>query len=42
MGVSILINLAAKEIMINTMDIFYQADLHADESSSTLKENRMK
>ena len=39
MGVSILTGLAAKEIVISTMGILYQADLHADESSDTLKEN---
>ena len=42
MGVSILTGLAAKEIVISTMGILYQADLHADESSDTLKENLIK
>jgi len=42
MGVSILTGLAAKEIVISTMGILYQADLHADESSNTLKENLVK
>lgn len=42
MGVSILTGLAAKEIVISTMGILYQADLHADESSDTLKENLVK
>ena len=42
MGVSILTGLAAKEIVISTMGILYQADLHPDESSDTLKENLVK
>ncbi len=42
MGVSILTGLAAKEIVISTMAILYQADLQADDSSETLKENLIK
>lgn len=37
MGVSILTGLAAKEIVISTMGILYQADTEVDESSETLK-----
>jgi len=39
MGVSILTGLAAKEIVISTMGILYQADAEADEKSNTLKKN---
>jgi ferrous iron transport protein B len=35
-GISIITGLAAKEIVVSTMGILYQADLHADESSGTL------
>ena len=42
MGVSILTGLAAKEIVVSTMGILYQADLKADETSGTLKDNLMK
>jgi len=42
MGVSILTGLAAKEIVVSTMGILYQADLHADETSGTLKDNLIK
>ncbi|HEY3389283.1 MAG TPA: ferrous iron transport protein B [Prolixibacteraceae bacterium] len=42
MGVSILTGLAAKEIVISTMGILYQADLHADETSGSLKESLIK
>ena len=36
MGVSILTGLAAKEIVVSTMGILYQADHEADETSETL------
>ena len=39
MGVSIISGLAAKEIVVSTMGILYQADLQADENSGTLKAN---
>ncbi|HNX87834.1 MAG TPA: ferrous iron transport protein B, partial [Paludibacteraceae bacterium] len=39
MGVSIITGLAAKEIVVSTMGILYQADLQADENSGTLKAN---
>lgn len=42
MGVSIITGLAAKEIVVSTMGILYQADLNADENSGTLKENIQK
>jgi len=38
MGVSIITGLAAKEIVVSTMGILYQADMKADENSGTLKE----
>jgi ferrous iron transport protein B len=38
MGVSILTGLAAKEIVVSTMGVLYQADASANESSETLKE----
>lgn len=38
MGVSIITGLAAKEIVVSTMGILYQADMAADEESETLKE----
>ena len=38
MGVSIITGLAAKEIVVSTMGILYQADMKADENSTTLKE----
>ena len=38
MGVSILTGLAAKEIVVSTMGVLYQADAQADESSETLKQ----
>ncbi len=38
MGVSIITGLAAKEIVVSTMGILYQADIKADENSGTLKE----
>lgn len=38
MGVSIITGLAAKEIVVSTMGILYQADLKADENSRSLKE----
>lgn len=38
MGVSILSGLAAKEIVVSTMGILYQADAGADETSETLKQ----
>lgn len=38
LGVSIISGLAAKEIVISTMGVLYQADKHADENSTTLKE----
>lgn len=38
MGVSILTGLAAKEIVVSTMGVLYQADTNADESSETLKQ----
>lgn len=37
-GISIITGLAAKEIVVSSMGILYQADLHADESSGTLIE----
>lgn len=37
MGVSIISGLAAKEIVVSTMGILYQADANADENSETLK-----
>ncbi|HLP04196.1 MAG TPA: ferrous iron transport protein B, partial [Paludibacter sp.] len=37
MGVSIITGLAAKEIVVSTMGILYQADANADETSGTLK-----
>lgn len=37
MGVSIITGLAAKEIVVSTMGILYQADGHADETSETLQ-----
>ena len=42
MGVSIITGLAAKEIVVSTMGILYQADLEADENSGTLKDNLQK
>ena len=39
MGVSILSGLAAKEIVVSTMGVLYQADMNADGTSTTLKEN---
>ena len=39
MGVSILSGLAAKEIVVSTMGVLYQADMNADGTSATLKEN---
>ena len=38
MGVSIITGLAAKEIVVSTMGILYQADLKSDENSGSLKE----
>jgi len=38
MGVSIITGLAAKEIVVSTMGILYQADIKADENSESLKE----
>jgi len=38
MGVSIITGLAAKEIVVSTMGILYQADLKADAESGSLKE----
>jgi len=38
MGVSIITGLAAKEIVVSTMGVLYQADMQADESSESLKE----
>ncbi|MDF1546680.1 MAG: ferrous iron transport protein B [Bacteroidales bacterium] len=37
-GVSILTGLAAKEIVVSTMGVLYQADINADESSESLVE----
>lgn len=37
MGVSILSGLAAKEIVVSTMGVLYQADMHADENSAPLQ-----
>jgi len=37
MGVSIITGLAAKEIVVSTMGILYQADVKADENSGSLK-----
>jgi ferrous iron transport protein B len=42
MGVSIITGLAAKEIVVSTMGILYQADLKANENSGTLKQNLQK
>ena len=42
MGVSIITGLAAKEIVVSTMGILYQADMEADENSGTLKDNLQK
>jgi len=39
MGVSIISGLAAKEIVVSTMGILYQADMEADENSATLQNN---
>ncbi len=36
-GVSIITGLAAKEIVISTMGVLYQADMNADENSANLK-----
>jgi len=36
MGVSIITGIAAKEIVVSTMGVLYQADLDADENSQTL------
>jgi len=41
MGVSIITGLAAKEIVVSTMGILYQADLEADADSGSLKEKMM-
>jgi len=41
MGVSIITGLAAKEIVVSTMGILYQADLKADADSGSLKEKLM-
>lgn len=41
MGVSIITGLAAKEIVVSTMGILYQADPDAKEGSETLKEKLM-
>lgn len=38
MGVSIITGLAAKEIVVSTMGVLYQADLDANEDSPSLKE----
>ena len=38
MGVSILSGLAAKEIVVSTMGVLYQADINTDGNSTTLKE----
>jgi ferrous iron transport protein B len=38
MGVSIITGLAAKEIVVSTMGILYQADMKADENSGKLKD----
>jgi len=38
MGVSIITGLAAKEIVVSSMGILYQADLKADENSNSLKD----
>ncbi len=38
MGVSILTGLAAKEIVVSTMGVLYQADMNADENSNSLKD----
>ncbi len=38
MGVSIITGLAAKEIVVSTMGILYQADFEADETSESLKD----
>ncbi len=36
-GVSIITGLAAKEIVVGSMGVLYQSDLHADETSANLK-----
>jgi len=38
MGVSIITGLAAKEIVVSTMGILYQADIKADENTGSLKQ----
>jgi len=38
MGVSIITGLAAKEIVVSSMGILYQADLKADENTTSLKD----
>jgi ferrous iron transport protein B len=38
-GISIIAGLAAKEIVVSTMGVLYQADLKADESSGSLIKN---
>lgn len=38
-GISVVTGLAAKEIVVSTMGVLYQADLHADESSGSLVKN---
>jgi ferrous iron transport protein B len=38
MGVSIITGLAAKEIVVSSMGILYQADINADENSRSLKD----
>lgn len=42
MGVSIITGLAAKEIVVSSMGILYQADKAADENSRTLKDELVK
>jgi len=42
MGVSIITGLAAKEIVVSSMGILYQADKEADENSRTLKDELVK
>ncbi|MEL7585896.1 MAG: ferrous iron transport protein B [Prolixibacteraceae bacterium] len=37
-GMSIITGMAAKEIVVSSMGVLYQADLHADENSQSLKE----
>lgn len=39
MGVSILSGLAAKEIVVSTMGVLYQANIHTEDSTDTLKDN---